>query len=96
MQVLEDLATFIGWLWGNITDIFGNVFLPIKYIYTFIKQFFVSAFGPPIETSDLWTFPSDILGVFNTIPHFDVFIQGAIIAVIIALSVAIVKSFQNT
>lgn len=96
LQTIYDLATFIGWLWGNITEIFGNVFLPIKFIYTFLRQFFITAFGPPIATTELWTFPSDVLGLFGGIPYFDIIVQGAIIALTLMMCVYIVKSFLKT
>lgn len=96
LQTIYDLATFLGWVWQNITDIMGNAFLPIKYVYTFLRQFFITAFSAPVAQDEMWTFDDSILGLFSSIPYFSVLISCLMIALTLVMAVLVLKSFLRS
>lgn len=95
-QIITDLTTLIGWIWENATIIIGSVFSPVKYIYTFLRNFFVSAFSTPPEPEGLWSFPSDILALFNSVPYLTTLVAAAMIALTLIIAVSLIKTFLKT
>jgi hypothetical protein len=95
-QAISDFFTLIGWLWQNTTDILGNIFLPVRYIYTFLKQFLDSAFSPPITPETIWAFDDNVIAVFHAIPYFDVLLSVLMIAITITIGISLLKSFQRS
>jgi len=74
-QIASDFITFLGWFWQNLAELFNLIFTPVKYIFTFIKALFVSAIAPPSQIEQMWSFPPEILAVFNQVPYWQVFVQ---------------------
>ena len=95
-QTASDFIVFVGWLWHNLTTLLRAVFLPVQYIYTFLKEFFYTAFQPPIIPESIWTFDTGTKEVFASIPYFNVLISVAISGIIIVMVVFILKSFQRS
>lgn len=95
-QTASDFLVFLGWAWQNSTLILKKIFLPVQYIYTFLKEFFVNAFQPPIPSENIWTFDSQILGLFNAIPYFNVLISALVLGIIVLMIVFILKTFLKT
>jgi len=69
-QTASDFFIFLGWLWQNTTLILKSIFLPVQYIFTFIKTLFTSAVAQPIIPDTIWNFDSGVLAVFNAIPYW--------------------------
>lgn len=95
-QTASDFFVFLGWAWQNTTAILGNVFLPVRYIYTFLKQFFTSAFAPPAPPESIWSFGTDTLAIFSTIPYFNVLIYAVVLGITILFVVFLIKTFLAT
>lgn len=95
-QTASDFFVFMGWLWQNSTLLLKKVFLPVQYIYTFLKQFFTNAFAPPLPSENIWTFPAGILGLFNSVPYFNVLISALVLGIIVLMVVFILKTFLKT
>lgn len=95
-QFVSDFFTFLGWLWTNIVDIFSALFVPLQYIYSFFQSFFTTAFGSPIEPEEIWSFNSETLAVFGSIPYFHLLIGAAICGLAILFIVFILKTFLKS
>ena len=95
-QTASDFIVFIGWLWHNLSIFLKDVFLPVQYIYTFLKEFFYTAFATPILPEQIWTFPTEVKQVFASIPHFDTLISVAVIGITILMIIFILKTFQRS
>jgi hypothetical protein len=61
------------YLIDNLGNLFAIIFTPLTWVFNFVKGFFVSAFATPVEPTITWTFSSDILAVFQSIPYWSVF-----------------------
>jgi len=96
LEVLSDFIVFLGWIWQNTLTIFHGIFLPVRYIYTFLQQFLASAFATPIIPDEIWTFNDNILAVFNAIPYFNILIYSAVLGITILIIVFILKTFLNS
>lgn len=95
MQI-SDIVVFLSWFWDNTATILGSVFLPIKFVYAFLKQFFTSAFGSPITPDISLTFSTSTLTIFNSIPYFDVLMSAMIVGVLLLIIGFIIKTFLKT
>lgn len=95
-QTASDFIVLIGWLWKNITTLLGDTFLPVRYVFTFLKQFFYSAFASPITPDTIWTFDAGTKSVFAHIPYFGTMISVAIIGITILMIIFILKTFQRS
>lgn len=95
-QTASDFFVFLGWAWQNTTSILGNVFLPVRYIYTFLKEFFDSAFAPPSTPDAIWSFDTGTLAIFGAIPYFNVLISVAVLGIMIFMVVFLLRTFLKT
>jgi len=68
-HAVNDFFTFLGWLFSNLVGFLHNLFLPINYIFQFLKAVTQNAFSPAIAPPELWVFP-DVMRLFNAIPYW--------------------------
>lgn len=80
-QTASDFLIFLGWLWQNATAILEKVFLPVSYIFTFLRAFFEGIFTAVPAGDAIYTFDNSIVGVFNTIPYFSTYLSAIFIAI---------------
>jgi hypothetical protein len=92
-QTASDFIIFLGWVFKNSTLILGKVFLPIQYVYTYLKQFFINAFASPSTPETIWAFDTGTKSIFNSIPYFNVMISVAVLGTGILIIVFILKQF---
>jgi hypothetical protein len=92
-QTASDFLIFLGWTWQNFITILDKVFLPVQFVYTFLKGLVVSAFSTPITPASIWSFNSQTLQVFNAIPYWDTLILVLILGLTILMIVFIFKQF---
>jgi len=92
-QTASDFIIFVGWLWQNLILLAKQIFLPITYIFTFIKQFFVSAFAPPSAYTPLYTFSTELKSLFVSIPYFSTLFAAALLGLTVIMVVFIFKTF---
>jgi hypothetical protein len=95
-HTITDIAVFIQWFFANLKVIFTSLLSLANYIFLVIGHFLSSAFLTPPAPDFTYTFSSEVLAVFNTIPHWAIFtsILGAVI--IFAGGIAILKLFLHT
>ena len=94
-HAINDIFTFLGWLFFNITQFLHNLFLPVNYIFQYIKGFTDNAFQPAIPQTAIWTFPAGINDLFNSIPYWTTISHVLGLAFFVILGVAILKNFLN-
>jgi hypothetical protein len=70
LHFINDIGVLIGWIGTTLTAMFLLFFLPLQYIFLFLKNFFISAFSAPVSPEHFYTFSPEILGVFNAIPFW--------------------------
>jgi len=95
-QTASDFIVFIGWLFQNFLIVIVKLFLPVKYIYTFLKEFLTKALSSPPESPDIFNFDAGVLSIFSVIPHWDTLIFAVIVGVTILMIVFILQSFLNS
>ena len=94
-QQADDLIIFIGWVFHNLTLVLKQVFLPVRFVYAFLKSAISSAFATPITPDLPFSFNSDVMALFHTIPYFNFLIGGVAVAFGIIVLVVLVKVFQR-
>jgi hypothetical protein len=92
-QIASDFITFLGWFFQNLGELFGYIFLPVKYIFTFVKSFFLSALTPPIPAEEIWSFSDEIIEIYNAIPYWNEVIVAIGVALMLLFSFYIMKQF---
>lgn len=95
-QTASDFLVYLGWVFENTASILRDIFLPIQYIFTFLKQFFSTALATPQVPEEIWSFSPEILAVFDKIPYFSTLIYVSILGIMIAMIVFILKTFLKT
>lgn len=95
-QIAADFITFLGWFFENIGVIIQQVFAPVRYIFSFTKNFFINAFAPPESFDEIWVFSDSILGIFNSIPYWQTLIVVLGIGLMIIFGIVILKLFLKT
>jgi hypothetical protein len=95
-HTLSDLFLFIQWLFANLKVIFTALLSPVNYIFSVIRFFWSSAFLTPPAPEWTYTFPAGVLDVFNTIPHWTIFVSVLGAVVIVFAGIGILKLFLNT
>jgi hypothetical protein len=95
-QTASDFLVFLGWVFQNISLIVKDAFLPVRYVYTFLQQFFDSAFAPVVSPAPIWQFSDEILALFNAIPYFNVLIISLVLGLTILMAVFTLKTFLKS
>jgi len=95
-QTASDFIIFIGFVWQNFLITIGQIFLPVKYIYTFLKEFLTSALAAPPVSPDIYHFDAGVLSIFSTIPYWTTLMFSLVIGVTILMIVFIIKTFLKT
>lgn len=94
-HAINDVFTFFGWLFFNIVEFLHNLFLPVNYIFQYIKGFTDSAFQPPITPENIWTFPAGITALFNSIPYWTTISHVLTLAFLVVFGVIILEKFLH-
>lgn len=95
-QTASDFLIFLGWVFENTGILIGKIFLPVQYIYTFLKNFGISALQDPQMPEEIWTFNSEILAVFDAIPYWNIIIYVLVLGLSILFVFFILKTFLRT
>lgn len=93
---ITDVFIFIGWTFNNFANFFGSFMLPVRYVYTFLKQFVDVAFSTPTTSAkSIWFFSADILSVFDKIPYWNIFSSVIGVALIVLLGFGVLRLFRH-
>ncbi len=81
---INDIFVLVAWLGYALKVIFTSLLSPIIYFFNVLRFFFATAFSTPATPEATYTFSSEVLAVFNTIPNWPIFasVLGAIIILI--------------
>jgi len=91
IHYVNDLFVFLGWIFTMITQLVRTFTLPISFVFNFLKSFTVSAFSSP-QTADLsYSFSSEIMGVFEAIPYWNVILLVLAIGVLVIIGFSIFR-----
>lgn len=96
VHFMTDVFVFTGWFAYSLKSIFLAILSPVAYFFQVLKSFFGTAFGTATPPGISYTFTSDIVDVFNTIPYWSAFgtVLGAVLILVIGISA--VKLLLNT
>ena len=72
LHIAFDCFNVAEYIFSNIAGLFSMLFTPLTGIFNFVKGFFAGIFSIPPATAISWTFPANIMAVFNAIPYFSV------------------------
>ena len=70
VHIAFDFFNVLRYVLSNIASFFSILFNPLAWLFNFLKGFFDGISSPPPTTAIAWTFPDNILAVFNAIPYF--------------------------
>lgn len=71
-HIAFDCFNVLEYVFSNIANLFSLLFTPLTGIFNFVKGFFDGIVATPPATAVAWTFPDNIMAVFNAIPYFSV------------------------
>ena len=86
-HIAFDFFNVLRYVMSNIASLFTLLFTPLQWIFNFLKGFFVGV-SSPAEVADIaWTFPENIMAVFNAIPYFNLieYACGAGISILVLI-----------
>ena len=91
IHYINDFFIFLGWIFTMITQLIKTFTLPISYIFNFLKAFTISAFSSP-QTADLsYSFSSEIMGVFEAIPYWNVILLVLAVGILVIIGFSIFR-----
>jgi len=70
VQIAYDCFNVARYVFANIAELFTLLFTPLQWLFNFLKGFFDGVSSTPPETAISWTFPDNVMAVFNAIPYF--------------------------
>ena len=85
VQPILDVLNFIGWLFLNIKNLVEYLIQPIKFVITFLAEFF-GAFSTLATPDNLWTQDYAGLQFVSQLPYWNV-LSGIFFGLIIFLGV---------
>lgn len=94
-QQADDLIIFIGWVFHNLTLILKEVFLPVRFVYAFLKSAITSALATPVVPDLSFSFDDNVMTLFHGIPYFNYLVGGLAIALGIIALVVLLRIFQR-
>jgi hypothetical protein len=94
IQLVSDFFILLGWLWTSFFSLVSKVFLPVQYIYTFLKTFLAGALAAPAASQPV--FDNTIVSFFQSIPYFPVLSGGIVIALALMFAIFLLKQFSQT
>lgn len=92
---LYDVFYIVQYLLDNLQSLFDIVLTPLTWTFNFVRGFFVSAFIDDIPPTITWVFPEEVIGVFNSIPYWEVFTFGIGASISILVLVFIFRRLLN-
>lgn len=92
---ISDIFVFLGWLSHNLGFIFAQIFAPIRYIFQFFSSFIEYAFITPEEPTEIWSFSTSTVQVFESIPYWTEFATVLGVGILVLGGVAIIKLFLH-
>ena len=95
-QTASDFIIFLGWVWQNFLITIGQIFLPVRYIYTFLKEFLTSALAAPPAGPDIYHFDTGVLSIFSQVPYWNILLFSAVLGITILMIVFILKTFLKS
>jgi hypothetical protein len=82
-----DCFNVASYVFSNIGSLFGYLFTPLTGLFNFAKGFFDGIATTAPATAISWTFPDNVMAVFNAIPYFSLleYACGAGISILILI-----------
>jgi hypothetical protein len=71
IHIAFDCFNVLRYIFSNIAGLFALLFTPLAWLFNFLKGFFDGVNSTPPETAITWTFPDNVMAVFNAIPYFN-------------------------
>jgi hypothetical protein len=87
VHIAFDCFNVAEYVFSNIANLFSMLFTPLTGVFNFVKGFFDGIVSTAPATAVAWTFPDNIMAVFNAIPYFNVieYACGAGLSVLILI-----------
>jgi len=96
-QTASDFFVFLGWIYQNCGVLLDKIFLPARYIYTFLRAFFVSAFSSPSVPAEFSNVvPSSVTSALGAVPYLNTIVYVCVISFLVLALLFILKRFLNT
>lgn len=68
-----DLFYSLEYIFSQFGNVFAIIFTPLNFAFNFVKGFFDGIGSTPPTTELSYSFDSSITAIFNTIPHWSLF-----------------------
>lgn len=85
IHISFDFFNALRYVFSNITSLMGVLFIPLDWMFNFLKGFFAGVATPVSTAAITWVFPNNVMAVFNSIPYFSTltFACGAGISILL-------------
>lgn len=94
-HLISDIGLIFNWFSTQLKDIFLGVLQPISYIFNLLKSFWGTAFQTPATPELTYTFPQEVIDVFETIPHWSIISTILAGIIILVMGIALIRLFLN-
>jgi len=92
---LSDIFVYGGWFFSSLGVLFQKFWLPINYIFNFIKAFVGKAIATPTD-QNIWAFSEEVKAIFQQIPYWSTLSMVLGICILIIFGIAILKQFLRS
>lgn len=93
---VSDVFVFAGWLFYNLKILVSNLFLPVRFIYTYLRNFVESAFlSSETSAKAIWSFPAEIMNFFQGIPYWSILSSVLGLGILIIIGIATLKHLRH-
>lgn len=93
IHYMNDFFILMGWAFTIIRELVKTFTLPVSYVFNFLKSFTISAFSDPQIPEASYSFSSETMEIFQSLPYWNVITTVLGVSVLIIIGVAIFKLF---
>lgn len=91
----SDFIVFISWVFDNLWGLIAHILQPIKFVFHFLKKFFISVFNPGNDPEQIWAFSDEVIEVFDAIPYWDYFSVGVGAVLLLFIAFKVIKKLER-
>jgi len=95
IHTASDFVIFVSWTFDNLWNLTGYILQPIKFIFHFLKKFFISVFTPENTPEQIWAFSDEVIDVFNSIPYWKYFSVGIGAVILLFIAFKVIKKLER-
>lgn len=68
LHYINDTWVFLGWVLNLLSSVIGLFFMPLNFVFNFLKGLVISIFASPVAFDNAYVFSDNVVSLFNKIP----------------------------